>query len=219
MITRKWEKVKDNALFAIIEICTFISLLFWSGEGVLTALNILSTLPFRLVWTGRAHNVHPLVPRGKQTPALGPSYHRHICIEQKYIISVTISLFIVSKWKIRYYYNYTHVHMLHIYFDFTVISNLSVVGKMISVLPTSISTKKRGSTEIRGKISLIYGKHKTGHLEVYITTKYTNNRYHILLLQKQSSSLPRSEIQVNMLILVVVFDITLFLQIYYYCKL
>lgn len=92
MITRKWEKVKDNALFAIIEICTFISLLFWSGEGVLTALNILSTLPFRLVWTGRAHNVHPLVPRGKQTPALGPSYHRHICIEQKYIISVTISL-------------------------------------------------------------------------------------------------------------------------------
>lgn len=103
--------------------------------------------------------------------------------------------------------------MLHIYFDFTVISNLSVVGKMISVLPTSISTEKRGSTEIRGKISLIYGKHKTGHLEVYITTKYTNNRYHILLLQKQSSSLPRSEIQVNMLILVVVFDITLFLLI------
>lgn len=109
--------------------------------------------------------------------------------------------------------------MLHIYFDFTVITNLSVVGKTISVLPTSISTEKRGSTEIRGKISLIYGKHKTGHLEVYITTKYTNNRYHILLLQKQSSSLPRSEIQVNMLILVVVFDITLFLQIYHYCKL
>lgn len=56
--------------------------------------------------------------------------------------------------------------MLHVYFDFTVITNLSVVGKTISVLPTSISTEKRGSTEIRGKISLIYGKHKTGHLEV-----------------------------------------------------
>lgn len=65
MIIRKWEKVKDNVFFVIIEICIFIFFFFWSGEGVLIVLNILFKLLFCLVWIGRVYNVYLFVFWGK----------------------------------------------------------------------------------------------------------------------------------------------------------
>lgn len=65
MIIRKWEKVKDNVFFVIIEICIFIFFFFWSGEGVLIILNILFMLLFCLVWIGIVYNVYLFVFWGK----------------------------------------------------------------------------------------------------------------------------------------------------------
>lgn len=65
MIIRKWEKVKDNVFFVIIEICIFIFFFIWSGEGVLIVLNILFMLLFCLVWIDRVYNVYLFVFWGK----------------------------------------------------------------------------------------------------------------------------------------------------------